>query len=193
MASPFYHPLHSQIHTFTCRSVNAGVIHLTHEMQFSIANLCRLALLFAILLGVVFPIGRFFFYDRVNFNYDFSQTVEYIGSTTDIELGNVLLNSMGDLAPWHHDKFVVAECRIVGSAIHLELISASCVSPKWLDIKLNTGETCTLDVVSLTETGTFYVHGDVRLGGRVDSNRIVSILVRNESVESSVFEMHNGG
>ena len=28
----FYHPLHSQIQTFTCRSVNAGVILLTSEM-----------------------------------------------------------------------------------------------------------------------------------------------------------------
>jgi len=27
----FYHPLHSQIHTFTCRSVYAGVIRLNHE------------------------------------------------------------------------------------------------------------------------------------------------------------------
>ena len=30
----FYHPLHSQIQTFSCRSVNAGVIQLELQQQF---------------------------------------------------------------------------------------------------------------------------------------------------------------
>ena len=34
----FYHPLHSQIHTFNCRSVNAGVIPLEDSRTFEILD-----------------------------------------------------------------------------------------------------------------------------------------------------------
>ena len=49
----FYHPLHSQIHTFYCRSVNAGVIHLGGTLKFRLRTLLLGVAAVAILVAFV--------------------------------------------------------------------------------------------------------------------------------------------
>ena len=161
-------------------------------MRYSISHLLIGTLVLAVAIGIGYPLLKFSLYDNVNFTYDRDQTVEYIETTTSGLVREKLRDAIRQLSVLDDDKMIVADASVSGTELHVELISTTFDQLEFLDIKLGSDETISLDSYELKSTGTYYFYGIIPLTDKIpDGAKIVSIHFRDGESKSNEYVITN--
>ena len=101
-----------------------------------------------------------------------------------------MLGAINQLSVWDDGKILIVDAFLENDVIHVELISTTFHQPDLLDIKLNTGDTVSVDSYEIESTGTYYFYGEISVNDKIpDGAKITSIRFIDAQSKSNDYRL----
>ena len=163
-------------------------------MRLSIRQLLLITTLLAAILAIGIPAGKFFFYDKVNFEYDQQQAAYYFEDLSG-DRGDAMNCAFKRLTVWNRNDIFIALASESSSTLTLEWITANPSHPDQIIVTLDTGAELSFTVTDVNSTSavSYFAMVPTNVGIPTDSKvRSVRLCIGPIESEECIVQFDSG-